>query len=62
MGVQLTVRISRAVDARLRQTAAIRRKRVGEVVEEALNSALPGAADIAALITGQAEEAGNAAR
>ncbi len=61
MSVQLTVRISLPVDARLRQTAAIRRKRLGEVVDEVLDGGLPGSADIAAQIAGVAEDSSDAA-
>jgi len=61
MSIQLTVRISLPVDARLRQTAAIRRQRLGEVVDEILDSGLPGSADIIALIGSLAEDAGDAA-
>jgi hypothetical protein len=57
---QVTVRISQAVVARLRQTAAVRGVRIGAVVEESLDGALPGPADIAAMITNQAEETANA--
>jgi hypothetical protein len=61
MSVQLTVRISLPVDARLRQTAAIRRKRLGEVVDEVLDGGLPGSADIAAHIADLAEDSRDAA-
>jgi hypothetical protein len=61
MSVQLTVRISLPVDARLRQTAAIRRKRLGEVVDEVLDGGLPGSADIVAQIADLAEDSRDAA-
>ena len=60
MSVQLTVRISLPVDARLRQTAAMRRQRLGEVVDEILDGGLPGSADIAAQITRLARDDGDA--
>jgi negative regulator of replication initiation len=54
--VRVTMRLSDEVDARLRQLAAIERKRIGEAAEDLLDEALPCSAALAARISAQGEE------
>ena len=58
----LATRITPGVDARLRQLALLRRRRISHVLDEVLDAALPGAADLImqmASLADQDEEAGH---
>lgn len=44
--VRLGTRITRSVDARLRQFALLRRRRLSHVLDDVLDSALPTAEDL----------------
>jgi len=43
---RLATRITPSVDARLRQLALVRRRRISHVLDEVLDAALPKAADL----------------
>ncbi len=48
---RLATRITPGVDARLRQLALVRRRRISHVLDEVLDAALPKAADLIAEMT-----------
>jgi hypothetical protein len=50
---RLGTRITAGVDARLRQLALIRRQRLSHILDELLDAALPGPAELAAQLTVQ---------
>jgi hypothetical protein len=47
---RLATRVTTSVDARLRQLALLRRRRISHVLDDVLDSALPSAQDLAAQV------------
>jgi hypothetical protein len=53
---RLGTRITAGVDTRLRQLALIRRQRINHVLDDLLDAALPGAAELAARMAGLGQD------
>jgi uncharacterized protein (DUF1778 family) len=61
---RLATRITPSVDARLRQLALVRRRRISHILDEVLDAALPKAADLITEMAslGTEQEAGHGRR
>ena len=59
---KITTRLRPDVDRRLRASAALQRARLSQVINEALDQALPTLPEIGAMVTDTAADAGEEAR